>query len=89
MQFEKKLERFWEEIRCDHVTVWQALAHFAGKKNSLPCQASPHVQEQYFAESGQIQHHDDFDLARVQDAIVWLDQFIAEGRGTGALAHPG
>ena len=63
--------------------------HFAGKKNSKRCQVSPLVQEQYFAENGQIQHHDGFDLGRVQDAIAWLDQFIAEGRGTGALAHHG
>ena len=75
--------------KLDHWVIWSSFGTFCWKENSLRCQASSLVQEQYFAENGQIQHHDDFDLARVQDAIVWLDQFIAEGRGTGALAHPG
>ena len=55
----------------------------AGKKNSKRCQASPLVQEQYFAENGQIQHHDGLDLGRVQSNDALMQKVTRAARRVG------
>ena len=86
-QFSKEWERFWEDVRCDHVSVWNILRRVSGKIASMSCMASPEEQRQHISELSQIQENVDFDEPRVQEAVDWINEFLREGRGTGA--HPG
>ena len=49
--------------------------------------ASPEEQRRHISELSLIQENADFDEPRVQEAIDWINEFLREGRGTGA--HPG
>ena len=87
MQFSKEWERFWEDVRCDHVSVWNILRRISGKIATMSCMASPEEQRRHISELSLIQENADFDEPRVQEAIDWINEFLREGRGTGA--HPG
>ena len=83
MQFSKEWERFWEDVRCDHVSVLNILRRVSGKISTMPCMASPEEQRRHISELSLIHENVDFDEPRVQEAIDWINEFLPEGRGTG------
>ena len=61
MQFSKEWERFWEDVRCDHVSVWNILRRISGKIATMSCMASPEEQRRHISELSLIQENADFD----------------------------
>ena len=82
-QFAKEWERFWEDVRCDHVAVWEILTRVSGRIATFSCMAPAEEQRRNYADLGQIQRHADFNEDRAMEAEEWVTQFIQDGRGTG------
>ena len=53
----------------------------------MSCMASLEEQRRHISKLIQIQKNADFGEPRVQEAVDWINEFLREGRGTGA--HPG
>ena len=50
IQFSREWDRFWEDVRCDHVSVWNILRRASGKIATISCVASPEKQRRHISE---------------------------------------
>ena len=89
LQFAKEWERVWEDVRCDHVSVWKILTRASGRIATYSCMAPAEEQRRNYGDLGQIQKHADFDEKRAEEAEAWVARFIQDGCGNGPGAHPG
>jgi hypothetical protein len=77
---------FWDDCRCNHVSVWQVIAKLAGRRRGGSCLCSAEEQRQHFAAVGRVRQDSHFNWARAREAERWVDAFVQAGRGTGGEA---
>jgi len=82
--FAQKWARFWEDVRCNHVSVWRVIRGLSGGGGGLQCACAAEVQRDHYASVGRIRLLPSYDVAAACAAQAWMACFIREGRGLGS-----
>ncbi len=83
IQFAQKWARFWEDVRCNHVSVWRVIRVLSGGGGGLQCACSAEKQRDAFASVGLGRLLPSFDVDAAREAEAWMAAFVREGRGVG------